>query len=182
MKSGLFNRTVADRGARLARVDVAKITLGPNGLAINGVAIVLGEHSASATDAEFPLPQALPSSQDRALAAGADADTSAPAAFSVACSHASVSAQAKTAPANNPWTPALAGAVSLSDASVFILSLIAAHEGRTPADVLAILISAAGDAIGLSPLLESRARDSGCLADLPGYARAAANRFRSGGP
>ncbi|WP_421912762.1 hypothetical protein [Mesorhizobium sp.] len=71
--------------------------------------------------------------------------------------------------------------VTLSEASAFILSLIAAHEGRSERDVLAEMIAAAGKAIGLSALL-SRDAEGIDLAELPGFARAAANRFRGGGP
>lgn len=167
MKTALARRADTLRGALV------------HGLSGRAALILLDEHSATAIDAEFPLPHALPSSQDRATAAGVTPlHTSA--AFSLPCPD--VGGQAATAPANTPKSPALAGAVSLSDASAFILTLIAAHHGRSPADVLAQLLAAAGEAIGLSPLLESGARDSGCLADLPGYARAAANRFRGGGP
>lgn len=73
-----------------------------------------------------------------------------------------------------------AGAVALSEASAFILSLVAAHEGRPERDIVAALIASAGEAIGLSPLLARGAQDIGNLADLPGFARKAANRFRGG--
>ena len=74
------------------------------------------------------------------------------------------------------------GAVALSEASRFILSLIAAHEGRSERDVLAKIIAEAGDAIGIPALLARGAEDIGDIAEVPGYARRAANRFRSGGP
>jgi hypothetical protein len=85
---------------------------------------------------------------------------------------------AETAPAA---TPCPAGAVTLSDASTFILSLVAAHEGMAPEDILAQLIAAAADAIGIHSLIM---RDAGevDLADLPDFALRAANRFRGGGP
>jgi hypothetical protein len=85
---------------------------------------------------------------------------------------------AETAPA---VTPCPAGAVVLSEASTFILSLVAAHEGRAPEDILAQLIAAAADAIGIHSLIM---RDAGevDLADLPDFALRAANRFRGGGP
>lgn len=167
--SAISRRYVADRGARLAGIP----------LPVNKIAgrkaklVMIDEYSAIA--AEFPLPCAL-SSQDRAPAAEADVS----AALSIA--YPDVGGQAETAPAENPMAPAPAGAVQLSEASHFILTLIAAHAGRSEKDVLAQLITSAGDAIGLSPLLKAAARDVGCLAGLPGYARAAANRFRSGGP
>jgi hypothetical protein len=90
------------------------------------------------------------------------------------------SAARETAPAY-PKPPAQAGAVNLSEASVFILSLVAAHEGRRPEDILAELIAAAADAIGIHSLIM---RDAGevDLADLPDFALRAANRFRGGGP
>lgn len=69
----------------------------------------------------------------------------------------------------------------LSEASAFILSLIAAHEGRSDRDIVAELIAAAGIAIGLSPLLRD-ADGIPDLAEVPDFARAAANRFRGGGP
>ncbi|RUU29727.1 hypothetical protein [Mesorhizobium sp. M6A.T.Ce.TU.016.01.1.1] len=81
------------------------------------------------------------------------------------------------APADHSST---AGAVALSEASAFILSLVAAHEGRPERDIVAALIASAGEAIGLSPLLARGAQDIGDLADLPGFARKAANRFRGG--
>jgi hypothetical protein len=86
---------------------------------------------------------------------------------------------AETAPAPKP--PAKAGAVTLSEASAFILSLVAAHEGRAREDILAQLIAAAADAIGIHSLIM---RDAGevDLADLPDFALRAANRFRGGGP
>jgi len=81
--------------------------------------------------------------------------------------------------------PALAGAsasvgtVELSGAARFILRLIAAHDGRPEADVLAGLIAAEGRAIGLSPLLSAACQDLGDdLADLPDFGRRAQNRFR----
>lgn len=92
--------------------------------------------------------------------------------------HGPDKAAAETAPVANP-TPA--GAVTLSDASAFILSLVAAHEGRRAEDVLAQLIAAAAEAIGIHSLIM---RDAGevDLADLPDFALRAANRFRGGGP
>jgi len=79
-----------------------------------------------------------------------------------------------------PAATASVGAVPLSEASAFILTLVAAHEGRSERDIVAALIAAAGDAIGLSPLLARGAEDIEDLADLPGFARKAANRFRGG--
>jgi hypothetical protein len=97
------------------------------------------------------------------------------------CANAVGSTARETAPANYPKPPAQAGAVNLSEASVFILSLVAAHEGRRPEDILAELIAAAADAIGIHSLIM---RDAGevDLADLPDFALRAANRFRGGGP
>ncbi len=157
--SAISRRYVADRGARLAGVPLPVDKIAGR----KATLVMIDEYSAIA--AEFPLPCTL-SSQDRATAAEADVS----AALSIAYP---VGGQAETAPA---------GAVHLSEVSHFILTLIAAHAGRSEKDVLAQLITAAGDAIGLSPLLKAAARDVGCLAGLPGYARAAANRFRSGGP
>ncbi|TIV48110.1 MAG: hypothetical protein E5V96_00435 [Mesorhizobium sp.] len=130
-------------------------------------------------DYEFPAPASQ--EPDRALAAEAP-DLRASAAFShstESCPGAPVfaAAQDKTASAATPG-----GAVALSEASRFILSLIAAHEGRSTSDILAELVAAAADAIGISALLARGADDIGDIADLPGYARKAANRFRSGGP
>jgi hypothetical protein len=71
--------------------------------------------------------------------------------------------------------------VLLSEASIFILSLIAAHEGRPASDVLALLIAGAAEAIGLHPLIMRGASDFD-LVSVPDYARNAANRFRGGGP
>jgi len=71
--------------------------------------------------------------------------------------------------------------ITLSDASAFILSLIAAHEGRSTGDILAQLIVGAAEAIGIHSLILRDAADID-LADVPGFARQAANRFRSGGP
>lgn len=90
-------------------------------------------------------------------------------------------APADTAPAY-PKPPARAGAVVLSDASQFILGLIAAHQGRPASDILAELVAAAGNEIGLSPLLARAAGEIGDLAGLPDYARRAASRYRSGVP
>lgn len=74
----------------------------------------------------------------------------------------------------------------LSDASRFILRLVAAHEGRLEHEILTTLIAAAGEAIGIHPLIMRDAEKAGDLSDLPDYARRAANRFRlrerSGGP
>lgn len=134
------------------------------------------------------VPRSAPASQepDRATAEAsirASADL-----FTETCSDAPHSHQAKTAP-GLPIPPCSGAVISpkasgdmLSEASHFILSLIAAHEGKSESDVLAKLIAAAGDAIGLSPLLKRGIDDTDDLADLPGYARKAANRFRSGGP
>lgn len=87
----------------------------------------------------------------------------------------------ETAPADHPKPPAQAGAVTLSEASAFILSLVAAHEGRTPGDVVALLIAGAAEAIGLHSLIMRDAHDVD-LADVPVFALSAANRFRGGGP
>lgn len=89
---------------------------------------------------------------------------------------------AETAPANPHRLPEPAGAVNLSDATLFILRLVAAHEGRPERDIVAELVAAAGEAIGLSPLLTHAAGEIGDLSGLPNYARRAANRFRSGVP
>lgn len=96
----------------------------------------------------------------------------------VSCAVAAHS-QDQTAPA--PPAKECAGAVALSEASAFILSLIAAHEGRSDRDIVAELIAAAGFAIGLSPLLRD-VDDIVDLANVPDFARKAANRFRGGGP
>ncbi|MBN9255238.1 MULTISPECIES: hypothetical protein [unclassified Mesorhizobium] len=74
-----------------------------------------------------------------------------------------------------------ASVIPLSQASMFILTLVAAHEGRAPQDILAELIAAAADAIGIHSLIM---RDAGeiDLGDLPPFAMRAANRFRGGGP
>jgi hypothetical protein len=125
------------------------------------------------------VPRSAPASQEPDRAA-AEASATASAVLLEICGDAPTSQQAATAPehAIHPGS----GAVTLSEASRFILSLIAAHEGRSERDILAELIAAAGHAIGLSPLLSGGANDIGDIADLPGYARRAANRFRSGGP
>lgn len=74
-----------------------------------------------------------------------------------------------------------ASVVTLSDASAFILSLICAHQGRPAGDILAQLIVGAAEAIGIHSLI---LRDAAQVdfADVPDFARAAANRFRSGVP
>lgn len=159
----ISHRYLADRGARLAGCPLPTDKIAGKRANL----VILDEYSASAD--EFPCTL---TSQDRASAV----EASASAALSIACP----GGQAETAPAVK--SPAPAGAVQLSDASAFLLSLIAAHAGRSRSDVLAELIASAGDAIGLSPLLKVAARDIGCIAALPGYAKAAANRFRSGGP
>ncbi|AZO04560.1 hypothetical protein [Mesorhizobium sp. M2A.F.Ca.ET.043.02.1.1] len=124
-------------------------------------------------DYEFPAPASQ--EPDRATAGAIVRASAVP--FTEPCGDAPL--QVKTAPADaTPGT----GAVTLSEASRFILSLIAAHEGRSTSDILAELIAAAADAIGISALLSRGADDIGDIADLPGYARKAANRFRSGGP
>lgn len=74
-----------------------------------------------------------------------------------------------------------AGTVTLSEASAFILSLVAAHEGKPAGDVLALLIAGAAEAIGIHSLIMRDAHDVD-LAELPDFARRAANRFRGGGP
>lgn len=89
---------------------------------------------------------------------------------------------AETAPAYPATPPATAGAVKLSDATLFILRLIAAHEGRPERDIVVQLIAAAGEAIGLSPLLTHAAGEIGDLSGLPNYARRAAKRCRGGVP
>lgn len=89
---------------------------------------------------------------------------------------------AEAAPAIPHRLPESAGAVTLSDATLFILGLVAAHEGRPAGDIVAELVAAAGEAIGLSPLLMHAASEIGDLAGLPNYARRAANRYRSGVP
>ncbi len=94
----------------------------------------------------------------------------------------SASSRAGAAPAIPERLSEPAGAVTLSDATMFILGLIAAHEGRPASDIVAELVTAAGEAIGLSPLLTHAASEIGDLAGLPNYARRAANRYRSGVP
>ncbi|MGB3644604.1 MAG: hypothetical protein WBA15_09015 [Mesorhizobium sp.] len=71
--------------------------------------------------------------------------------------------------------------VSISDASAFILSLIAAHQGRPAGDILAQLIVGAAEAIGIHSLILRDAAEID-LADVPDFARQAANRFRGCGP
>ncbi|TPN43230.1 hypothetical protein [Mesorhizobium sp. B1-1-7] len=127
------------------------------------------------------IPRSAPASQepDRASAAEAPA-LRASAAFShftETCGDAPQ--QARTAP---DVAPAASGAVALSEASRFILSLIAAYRGRGESEALAWAIAEAGKAIGVPTLLARGADDIEDLADVPGYARQAANRFRSGGP
>ncbi|TPN79989.1 hypothetical protein [Mesorhizobium sp. B1-1-2] len=128
--------------------------------------------------AEFPT---APASQAPRAAPAAPSGSSLGGAafchFTESCPNAP--GQDATAPADPTSS---AGAVSLSEASAFILSLIAAHEGRSMGDTLAALIAAAGEAIGIPALLSRGADDIEDLAALPGYARRAANRFRSGGP
>lgn len=116
---------------------------------------------------------------------GAEAEN-ASAAFRHYTEEFRVGAREETAPAGfanpNP-TPAGAvdlGAVNLSGASRFILRLIAAHDGKSETDVLARLIAAEGNAIGLSPLLSQAGADLGDdLHDLPDFNRRAQNRFRA---
>jgi hypothetical protein len=95
--------------------------------------------------------------------------------------------------------------VVLSEASLFILTLVARHDGVTPQAVLTRLIAERGKAIGLSPLLGEHFDDGGAadretivmrhhdirtctvtregdLADVPAFERTPGNRFRSGGP
>lgn len=120
--------------------------------------------------------------RDRALSAGVDS-LPASAAFShftESCPSGGSFGQADAAPVVKPKPTHTAGAVVLSDASAFILSLVAAHQGRDPADIVAQLIAAAGDAIGLSPLLSRGAENIGDLADVPDFARRASHRFRGG--
>lgn len=78
-------------------------------------------------------------------------------------------------------TGGAASVITLSDASAFILSLIAAHEGRPAGDILAMLITGAAEAIGIHSLI---LRDAAHVdfANVPDFARRAANRFRSGVP
>lgn len=74
-----------------------------------------------------------------------------------------------------------ASVITLSEASAFILSLVAAHEGKPAGDVLALLIAGAAEAIGIHSLIMRDAHEVD-LAELPDFARRAANRFRGGGP
>lgn len=105
---------------------------------------------------------------------------STPAPATSSCAGGVGSAARETAPAAAP-DPELAGAVILSEASAFILSLVAAHEGKAPGDVLALLIACAAEAIGLHSLIMRDAHEVD-LADVPDFAQRAANRFRGGGP
>jgi hypothetical protein len=125
-----------------------------------------------AADYEFPAPASQ--EPDRATV-GAHAVSAVP--FTEPCGDAPL--QVKTAPVDA--TPG-AGAVILSEASRFILSLIAAYRGRGESEALAWALAEGGKAIGVPALLARGADDIEDLADLPGYARKAANRFRSGGP
>ncbi|TIO39470.1 MAG: hypothetical protein E5X96_00340 [Mesorhizobium sp.] len=116
---------------------------------------------------------------------GAEAEN-ASAAFRHYTEEFRVGAREKTAPAGATPNPKPAGAVdlgavNLSGASRFILRLIAAHHGNSEADVLARLIAAEGNAIGLSPLLGEAGEHIGDdIGDLPDFARRAQNRFRDG--
>lgn len=74
-----------------------------------------------------------------------------------------------------------ASVITLSDASAFILSLVAAHQGRPAGDILAQLIVGAAEAIGIHSLILRDAAEID-LADVPDFARRAANRFRGCGP
>lgn len=104
-----------------------------------------------------------------------------PAPATSSCARAVGRAAQATAPAVNPKPPATAGAVILSEASAFVLSLVAAHQGRSPEDVVALLVAGAAEAIGIHSLI-LRDADQVDLADLPDFAMRAANRFRGGGP
>jgi len=123
---------------------------------------------------------------------------------SASCAGGVGSAARETAPAENPKPPARAGAVNLScgdvsrpqatasgsrvpeavilsEVSAFVLSLVAAHEGRRPEDIVALLIVGAAEAIGIHSLIMRDAHEVD-LADVPDFALRAANRFRGGGP
>ncbi|UCI23710.1 hypothetical protein [Mesorhizobium sp. B2-8-5] len=143
---------------------------------------------ASADFEDRLVPRMVPQEPDRASAAEAPRVSAAFSHFTESsCTlRASEDATCGDAPqqaTTAPGEPTLAsGAVHLSEASGFILSLIAAHEGRSERDTLAWIIAEAGKAIGIPALLSRGADDIEDLADVPGYARQAANRFRSGGP
>lgn len=117
---------------------------------------------------------------DRAPAAGVDSlpTSAAFSHFTESCPSGGSFGQDEAAPAVNPEPTHMAGAVILSEASAFILSLVAAHQGRDQADIMAQLIAAAGDAIGLSSLLSRGVEHIGDLADVPDFARRASRRFR----
>lgn len=89
---------------------------------------------------------------------------------------------AETAPANPAPPPATAGAVEVSDATMFALDLIAAREGMLVREVLDKMVSEVSIALGLSPALLHAASETSDLSGLPNYARSAAKRCRGGVP
>ena len=73
-------------------------------------------------------------------------------------------------------------AVTVSDATMFALNLIAAQEGKLVNEVLDKMVSEVSIALGLSPALLHAARETCDLSGLPNYARRAAKRCRGGVP
>ncbi|MBN9078545.1 MAG: hypothetical protein BGN87_00280 [Rhizobiales bacterium 65-79] len=69
--------------------------------------------------------------------------------------------------------------MALSEKALFLLTLIARHDGTTPQAVLTRMVAERAEAIGLSPLL---GRHFDELTDLPACERAGQNRYASGGP
>lgn len=131
-----------------------------------------GSQVRTAPDASPPASAAGVSVSNRpALLAGDDGHPSIPS------SDVMVAGQGVT-----PGQSAKSGqAVTLSDASAFILSLVCAHEGRPAGDILAHLIVGAAEVIGIHSLILRDAAEID-LADVPDFARQAANRFRRCGP
>ncbi|RWC27733.1 MAG: hypothetical protein EOS27_20320 [Mesorhizobium sp.] len=174
MKQRLSSPALADRGARLAGV---------------GFTDRLVPRQVGAADYEFPAAP-VPQEPDRAVLAAEVSDLRASAAFSRFTESCPVSSLVDGQDVGRPAVVApAAGALThtsnpilLPDHVMVLVRAVAAYErcGNERAVALA-LIEYAG-MIGAGPLARAVADLGDELADVPGYARAAVNRFRGGGP
>ncbi|MER9164370.1 hypothetical protein [Mesorhizobium sp. M0715] len=167
MKQRLASPALADRGARLAGV---------------GFVDRLVPRQAGAVGYEFPA--ALPS-QAAAAPSGSSLD-GAPFAYFTEFSSVGARDVGESAPAvdaSSAGAPDLSlNAILLPDHVMVLVRAVAAYERCTNERAVALALTEYATMIGAGVLARAVADLDDDLADVPGYARTAVNRFRGGGP
>ncbi|TPK38676.1 hypothetical protein [Mesorhizobium sp. B2-5-3] len=175
MKPRLANPVLADRGARLAGVGFAE------------------PRQVGAIDCEFPT--ALSSQAHRAEPAAPSGSSLGGAAFSSfakatedkshfteSCPLAASGGQEHAPAVDAPSAGAPFNAIVLPDHVMVLVRAIAAYERCGNERAVALALTEYATLIGAGALARAVADLGDELADVPRHARAAANRFRSGGP